>query len=255
MLLLHLKEIKFRVFYIILSYLLTFIINYLYHEELLIILNKPLIKSKIIDHFIYTNITEAFFSYLKLVTFISILFIIPIILLNIWLFLIPGLYSYERIKIEKIFIIFFILINLAIERGINYFIPKFYEFFIKFNSISEINNNIFDINILDSSINSVYIKDIELFHLSFEPKINEFITLIIQFLIILIVLIILPIILYNIKINIRIFIQLRKYIFILILIMAGIITPPSIINQIFISIPLIFTYELIIYLKIYKSQL
>jgi sec-independent protein translocase protein TatC len=70
----HIKELKYRISYILLSAVLNFIIAYSYSLELFYFFAKPLINLKI-DHFeyslIYTDITEAFFTYLNLSLYIS----------------------------------------------------------------------------------------------------------------------------------------------------------------------------------------
>lgn len=222
MLLFHIKELKLRSYYILLTYLLTSIVVYQYHESLLLILIKPLISLQLLDHFIYTSIAEAFISYVKLTLFISILIIIPIILIHLWLFLIPGLYTNERsqitLKLVSLSIIFFIIL----ERTINYLLPHIYEFFVNYGN---------DLIVL-------------------EAKINDYILLTTNFILTTIGILLLIIIIYHLNIKPSFLISIRKYIVLINLIIAGLISPPDVINQLLISIPLIISYELLIYLKI-----
>ena len=62
----HINEIKNRAFYLSLNLLLSFFIYYRYSEEILYFLVSPLGTNK---HLIFTDITEAFFSYISLRSF------------------------------------------------------------------------------------------------------------------------------------------------------------------------------------------
>lgn len=79
----YLFELKLRLFYIIISSITTFLFSYYYSEQILLILATPLSYSVHGYSFIYTNLTEAFLSYLKISYFISLLLTFPIILINI----------------------------------------------------------------------------------------------------------------------------------------------------------------------------
>ena len=46
--------------------------------------------------FIYTEPTEAFFLYIKVAALVGLIFAIPVVLWQLWLFVAPGLYSNEK---------------------------------------------------------------------------------------------------------------------------------------------------------------
>ena len=66
----HLNELKLRLIYTIIVFFLSFIVAYLYVEELYQFLLSPLVDEWISPdkHMIYTNLAEIFFSYLKAIT-------------------------------------------------------------------------------------------------------------------------------------------------------------------------------------------
>lgn len=226
MFLYHLSELKLRLTYTIFTYFLTLLISYFHCEELLIYLSSSLISLNIINYFIYTGITEAFTSYLILTIFSSFVICIPNLLLQIWLYIIPGLYNYERrsLKYKLILIVFMILIG--IERSIHLLIPFTYLFFINFNQ-----------NIV-----------------TLIPKLNEYVNFVLNSIITLTLVLSIPMIIYITNIKSSVLIFLRKYMIILILIVGGIITPPNIISQLLICIPFIIIYEFLIYIKLYKEM-
>ena len=107
----HIKELKYRMSYIFLSVILNFIVAYFYSLELFYFLAKPLMNLNI-DHFeyslIYTDITEAFFTYLNLSLYISFALSFLFFIHQLIYFLIPGLYNKEeKNNVYHIHVIFF----------------------------------------------------------------------------------------------------------------------------------------------------
>jgi len=173
--------------------------------------------------FIFTSLIEIFFTYIKFSAIIAFLISLPFIFFQIWLFLIPGLYKYER-KSLNIFIIFIILIFL-ISVSIIYFLilPNIWKFFLLF----EQNNT--------------------LFPLHFEAKINDylFIMLSIVFNIVLCFQVpsILLLLTYFKIFDIKFLINKKKLFYLILLIIGTIISSPDIISQLFIISFLWVLYE------------
>ena len=67
----HLLELKWRFFYILLSTSIAFFISYIFSKELIYLVTSPLLEiqqvdSSVVDKerfFIFTNMTEAFYTY------------------------------------------------------------------------------------------------------------------------------------------------------------------------------------------------
>ncbi len=108
------REIKIRAGYIIISGIITMVWAYKNAWEIIEILAGPLEEAYQVGSvaregtmeekklkFILTEITEAFMAATEISICITIYMIIPIILYQIWLFIKPGLYEYEK-KIWKI---------------------------------------------------------------------------------------------------------------------------------------------------------
>lgn len=214
----HLKELKFRFLSLLLSYCLLF--YFLYNNKELLLYKYTALSE--LPQFIYTDITEAFFTYLRFINFICLLFITPLFLYHLWLFLIPGLYKREKSSILKGIIIMSSLIYISIS----YLIPNIYKFFMTYSN--------------------------ELLNL--EPKFNEYMNLTINLMMQIAIISSISIILYLIKIKTNYLIKNRKIMIIISLIISSIITPPEIINQIIMSIPIIISYELKIYNQL-KNEL
>jgi sec-independent protein translocase protein TatC len=94
----HLNELKLRLFYTQLVWLTLLFLSYNYKETLLYLLIKQSIfqRQANLPYFIYTDITEVFYSYLNICIFTSTYLILPLISFQIWKFVKPGLYLTEE---------------------------------------------------------------------------------------------------------------------------------------------------------------
>jgi sec-independent protein translocase protein TatC len=235
----HIKEFKYRMAYVVISGILTFFVAYIYSLELFYFFAKPLINLKVEDFeysLIYTDITEAFFTYLNLSLYISITFSFLFLIHQITFFLIPGLYSKEAKLVKKIkYIIYF---SCIISTIITYFlmIPFIWHFFIS----NETSNTISSMNI------------------HFEGKLNEYIYILLRVFFSILCVFISPLILFilvRLKIvSLNILINQRKIAFILIFILGALLSPPDVISQILLAIPLCISYELIIFIILFNKN-
>ena len=234
----HLNEIKYRFIYILFSYIVTILVLYNYSLEVFFFFIKPLLTNNFtkIEQLIYTDLTEAFFTILKLIIFSSHLFVIPIIVYNIYYYIIAGLYKYEKTICVKILVIFLINTFLLAFLLYNYIVPLLWLFFLSF----------------EQNINS------ELFQIYFQGKINEYISLIIKLFLTFNLCLLIPLIIYIaiLKKDISVFFLIKYRILNIIFcfILGAIITPPDVFSQIIIAIPLCCIYEFIIFIGIYTNK-
>lgn len=230
----YINEIKLRLSYTILSFFATFITSYYYSDLILYILAKPLGR-----HLIYTNITEAFFTYIELSLWIALLFLIPVFLFEVWLFIIPGLYLYERQILNYLFFVFFFFIIISLLLGFLIIIPLIIKFFLGFE------------------INSLEL----IYNINLEAKIYDYMKVIFKFLFLFCILLQIPnifiILFYFNLIQFDFLLKMRKVFALIILILAAIISPPDILSQVAIFIPIMIIFECSIFfirlLEIYKS--
>jgi len=224
----YFKELKFSFIYILISITLTTIIFYHYNYETLYIIAKPLIKSDYLPssfNFIFTDIFEAFKMYLFLSIFMGVHTNIPFIIWHIWKFLIKGLYNYEN----KIFILFIasIILSFSIINILFYYtiFPIIIDFLIQFENSNSFNPFNIQIQLKLKDYFLIYIKFTYLFNLTF---ILPFITLFIK----------------NTK-----WIYFKKFIYLILLIIIAIITPPDIFSLVLFFLPTIIILELAHFLK------
>lgn len=138
----HSQELKWRTVYIFLTGLFSFLVVFLNAPFILykILPSKTYSNSQIFtEDFIFTEIFEAFFSYLVLSGYFSFLITLPVCYYHVYKFLLPGL-SYKESSLLKILCIFSLFLLLfAHLLTYNIILPYATSFFLTFQSGTNIN--------------------------------------------------------------------------------------------------------------------
>jgi len=93
----HLEELRKRLIVCFIAVGAGFVVSFGFKEWLFKILVHPLINvMKEGETLIYTGLPEAFFTYLKVAFLAGLIVASPIILYEFWMFVAPGLYRNER---------------------------------------------------------------------------------------------------------------------------------------------------------------
>ena len=228
----HFRELRNRLILCFIFLISIFIISFFYSEKITNILTFPLydaVGEKENKRMIFTGLPEVFVSYLKISLFSSFLVSFPFFIIQMSLFISPALYKKEK----KFFIPLFYSIPFLFYIGVlfSYFflIPIIWDFFVSFENLKSSNY----------------------FSIELESKFNEYIRLTMYLLFSTGFAFLFPIFLLFLAklkiINSEILRNNRKYYFIGILIFGAVFTPPDIISQLGIAIPLFIFFELSIY--------
>nr|YP_010990710.1 Sec-independent protein translocase component TatC [Phytophthora meadii]AEP41246.1 SecY [Phytophthora meadii]WOX01665.1 Sec-independent protein translocase component TatC [Phytophthora meadii] len=232
---LHLFELKYNFFILLITFFYLFIISYYFSDQLIYLLVNNLLNQNMLKYFIFTNITEILITNIFIAIFITTFLTIQLSILLIWFFLIKGLYKFENFIFLKFYILF-IIFNLFI---IN---------FIFTNIIPHIWNFLLNLNFSNLYLLTIY----------FEPKINNYFDFIffsfIYIFIIFIYFFFLFFLIFNNIFKIKIIINLRKFFYFKIILLSALITPPDILNFLLIYIIFIFIFEIFIYFSIYLNK-
>lgn len=228
-------EIKNRFFILIFAWLSTSLVGYVYKEALLFLFIKPGLVNTFnstISYFIYTNITDNYYSYFKLIFFISNRIFIFFLFFHTCLFLSSGLYKSERELLVFVlkFELSIILINIIFIN--NFLLPISLNFFLGFQSL----NTYFEATLLG------YLNFYIVLYDSFIINLQIFVLFAIFFKYL------------SIKDFTRIK-SLRKFFYTLFFIFATIMTPPDIISQILVSTFSVIVYECLIFYYILKNKI
>jgi sec-independent protein translocase protein TatC len=95
----HLIELRRRLLYSILAWLVMFAPCWYFSKDIYNFLAQPLaqiLSEQTGGHFIYTDLTEAFFTDLRVAFWASFCLAFPVIASQIWMFVAPGPYRNER---------------------------------------------------------------------------------------------------------------------------------------------------------------
>jgi sec-independent protein translocase protein TatC len=211
------KEIKNRFILTFFAWIFCLSTCYYYKETILFIVinsNSLLLDSGEKPYFIFTNITEVFYVYLKLVLFISNQITITILTYQILMFLSLGLYQFELKKVKSLFQIFLLTSITAAFLLFNFIIPFTWKFFLSFQ---------------DSPTNNQFVS------FFFEAKLSEYLDYFItlyyvclincQFLVLLLV----PLI--NASDRLKKTKTFRKLFYLIFVVFSTIITPPDVLVE------------------------
>ncbi len=129
----HLEELRRRLIISAIAVGVGFVGAYFFKERLFEILMQPLISvMQEGDKLIFTGLPEAFFTYLKVSLLTGIMLATPVLLYQFWMFVAPGLYQHEkRVMIPIVLLSTFFFVGGAL---FGYFVvfPYGFEFFLGF---------------------------------------------------------------------------------------------------------------------------
>nr|YP_010394561.1 sec-independent transporter protein [Phytophthora podocarpi]DAZ88608.1 TPA_asm: sec-independent transporter protein [Phytophthora podocarpi] len=232
---LHLFELKYNFFIILITFFYLFIISYCFSDQLIYLLVNNLLNKNMLKYFIFTNITEIFITNIFISIFISTFISIQLIILLIWFFLSKGLYQFENFFFLKFYILFIIFNLFIINLIFTNFIPHIWNFLLNLN-----------------------FSNLYLLTIYFEPKINNYFNFIfssfIYIFIIFIYFFFFFILLINNFFQIKTIINLRKFFYLKIILLSALITPPDMLNFLLIYFLFILIFEIFIYILLYFNK-
>lgn len=102
----HLEELRSRLIKSLLAVAAAFFVCYALAETIFSVLTAPLLKLKVPDlTLIGTGVPEAFFTKIKVAFIASVFLSLPVILWQTWQFIAPGLYEHEK-RYARTFVLF-----------------------------------------------------------------------------------------------------------------------------------------------------
>ena len=91
----HLIELRRRLLWCLATLVVTFFICFAFAKDIFAVLVQPLIRAGQ-GRLIYTDVFEAFFAEVKVSLFAAIMLSFPVIAIQLWRFVAPGLYAREK---------------------------------------------------------------------------------------------------------------------------------------------------------------
>ena len=232
----YIQEIKNRCLYFLLSTILTFSTVYFYSEKFLYLLTKSFILLDFPKHrgFIFTDMTEALFTYFYMSFLITLLFSVPFLLYSTLSFLKASFYDFDFSKVYKEITYFLLLHSFSFCLFFCFIIPKVCQFFLGFEQengvillfleakISSFLNFFFhfiNLNFILTSLIFIAFLGVKKKYLSFS----------------------------SIK-------SLRQKFFFLSLLLSAFISPPDMLSQISLTFLILFLYETLFFFAIFQKK-
>jgi sec-independent protein translocase protein TatC len=134
----HLVELRNRLIWCVAVFAVAFVVCYIYAQPIYGFLVEPLahaLQAKGGDHkMIYTQLTEAFFTYLGVALWAAFFITSPFILIQIWKFMAPGLYGNERKMLIPYLVATPVLFLLGAAMAYYLVFPAAWGFFLSFET-------------------------------------------------------------------------------------------------------------------------
>jgi sec-independent protein translocase protein TatC len=225
----HLIELRNRLIYSCAAILIGFLVCYFFSEHIYAFLVRPLAEiyqGQTGRRMIYTGLTEAFFTYLKVSFWAGAFLTFPFVAIQLWMFIAPGLYRTEK----HAFLPFLAATPILFFLGgavVYYFIfPLAWRFFLSFETPGGDGMLPIELEARVGEYLSLVMKLIFAFGLSFQ----------------------LPVALTLMgRVGLITSEQLarnRKFAIVGVFAVAAVITPPDVISQIGLGVPIILRYEI-----------
>lgn len=233
----HLIELRQRLLYSFIALFVAFLICFFFAQQLFDFLAAPLadiLLERDSDtrnpRLIFTDLTEVFFTHVKIAFFFGAFITCPIFLTQLWLFVAPGLYKHEKSAFGPFLVATPILFFLGGALVYYVIFPLAWQFFLSFEAAGGAGS-----------------LPIEL-----EAKVNEYLSLVMKLIFAFGLCFQLPVLMTLLaKVGMATsegMARKRKYAIVGVFIVAAIFTPPDPLSQISLAVPIILLYEVSIYM-------
>ena len=228
-LLVHLVELRSRLIKTMIMITILFVIFYFFADSIYNFLVQPYadaVEGEEGRRLIFTALHETFFTYIKVALFASLFISLPFLLIQLWIFVAPGLYKNEKSVVVPYLLATPILFILGSALVYYLIMPLAIKFFLSFESIG--GNGALPIQL--------------------EAKVNEYLSLIMRLILAFGLCFQLPVALTLMArvgfVSSESLRKNRKYVIVGVFAVAAILTPPNPISQIGLGIPILLLYEL-----------
>lgn len=222
----HLMELRQRLLWSVIALTIAFCISFYFADDIFGILVRPLTAAFPAGEgkLIYTKLYEAFFVEVKVAMFAAFFLAFPFIANQLWAFVAPGLYANEK----KAFLPFLLATPILFIAGASlaYFVvmPTAFRFFLNFEG--------------------------EVGGLTQEalPAIGDYLSLVMQFIFAFGICFQLPVLLLLLNraglVSRDQLKSVRRYMIVAAFAIAAILTPPDVVSQFMLGVPLVLLYEI-----------
>jgi len=222
----HLIELRKRLLRCVIAMALAFVGTFYFAKEIFALLVRPLAQAFPAGEgkLIYTKLYEAFFVEIKVAMFAAFFVSFPIIANQLWAFVAPGLYAKEK----KAFLPFLVAtpVLFAMGASLAYFIvmPTAFKWFLGF----------------EGPVGGLQQEAL--------PAMGEYLDLVMRFILAFGISFLLPVLMLLLNraglVSKEQAVKARRFVIVGIFIIAAVVTPPDVVSQLMLAIPLMMLFEI-----------
>lgn len=219
----HFSELRRRILWCVLIFVITFGIGWYIAPLVQNFLTKPLLSVWPDGILLYTGLSDGLMIRLSLAGLVGLIVLMPVFLWHVWAFVSPGLKKSEQNFIFPILLLSPILFVCGAVFVFYFLLPVIFRFFIQLNQVTDVPSVLFPVarDYLHFAIGLM-----KVFGVAFQLPL-------------------IMVLLNRIGILKRQYLlQIRRYAIVFIVVVAAVLTPPDIVSQILLALPMWFLFEI-----------
>lgn len=225
----HFAELRRRILWCALIFVFAFCLGWVISPYVELFLTRPLLNVWADAALLYTGISDGLMIQFSLATLVSLIITVPVLLWHVWAYVAPGLHKNEKQFLVPIFLLSPILFMIGAAFAFYILFPFVFKFFLELNE-------------------SMYVPTV------FMPAVTGYLAFSIGLLKVFGIAFQLPLVLVCLNrvgvLSKESVIKSRRYVIIAVFIVAAMLTPPDIVSQVLLALPMLFLFEIsILFMK------
>lgn len=219
----HFSELRRRILWTAVVFVFAFAFGWIVSDYVELFLSAPLMSVWDDAALLYTEITDGLMIQFSLATLVAMIITVPVLLWNIWAYVAPGLHKNEKQFLIPIFLISPLLFVIGAAFAFYILFPFVFKFFLEINE--------------SATVPTVLLPSIK-GYLAFSIGLLKVFGLAFQ----------LPLILVCLNrvglLSKQTAIKSRRYVIIGVFVLAAMLTPPDILSQVLLALPMLLLFEI-----------
>ena len=219
----HFAELRRRILWTALVFVLAFCFGWIVSPYVELFLTTPLLNAWDDASLLYTGVTDGLMIHFSLATLVALIITVPVLMWHIWAYIAPGLHRNEKQFLVPIFLLSPLLFVVGAAFAFYVLFPVVFKFFLEMNESVD-----FPVVLLPAVTGylAFAIRLLKVFGIAFQ----------------------MPLALVGLNrtglLQRKTVVQSRKYVIVLIFIVAAMLTPPDVVSQILLAVPMWLLFEI-----------